>query len=113
MGSRIVNSLWLIEVDPHRGGSISLRPDVGEPQTGPRGSRLSLEAQCTINRDKLKSARHQRRLSCRPNPYTGLLEAMHDPQHPEHEARLEWVGGEFDSNFFDLDEVNTELQSVK
>src|SRR5215467_6302117 len=26
MGSRIVNSLWLIEVDPHRGGSISLRP---------------------------------------------------------------------------------------
>src|SRR2546426_2927853 len=27
MGSRIVNSLWLIEVDPHKGGSISLRPD--------------------------------------------------------------------------------------
>src|SRR5215510_13773609 len=25
-GSRIVNSLWLIAVDPHRGGSISLRP---------------------------------------------------------------------------------------
>src|SRR5215831_13447295 len=31
MGSRIVNSLWLIEVDPHRGGSISLRPVVFEP----------------------------------------------------------------------------------
>src|SRR5678815_4315161 len=27
MGSRIVNSLWLITVDPHRGGSISLRPE--------------------------------------------------------------------------------------
>jgi hypothetical protein len=26
MGSRIVHSLWLIAVDPHRGGSISLRP---------------------------------------------------------------------------------------
>jgi hypothetical protein len=26
MGSRIVNPLWFIEVDPHRGGSISLRP---------------------------------------------------------------------------------------
>ncbi len=26
MGSRIVNALWLIAVDPHRGGSISLRP---------------------------------------------------------------------------------------
>src|SRR5215831_7393104 len=28
MGSRIVHSLWLIEVDPHRSGSISLRPVV-------------------------------------------------------------------------------------
>src|SRR4029434_3531797 len=28
MGSPIfLNSLWLIEVDPHRGGSISLRPN--------------------------------------------------------------------------------------
>src|SRR5262249_27804376 len=26
MGSRIVHALWLIEVDPHRSGSISLRP---------------------------------------------------------------------------------------
>src|SRR5512145_1889197 len=26
MGSRILHSLWLIAVDPHRGGSISLRP---------------------------------------------------------------------------------------
>jgi hypothetical protein len=26
IGSLIVNSLWLIAVDPHRGGSISLRP---------------------------------------------------------------------------------------
>src|SRR5712691_2695436 len=31
MGSRIVNSLWLIEVDPHRGGSISLRPNSERP----------------------------------------------------------------------------------
>src|SRR5262249_53760250 len=27
IGSLIVNSLWLIAVDPHRGGSISLLPD--------------------------------------------------------------------------------------
>src|SRR6516165_2296625 len=26
MGSLLRNSLWLIAVDPHRGGSISLRP---------------------------------------------------------------------------------------
>src|SRR5207245_1688774 len=29
MGARILHSLWLIEVDPHRGGSISLRPVMG------------------------------------------------------------------------------------
>jgi hypothetical protein len=41
MGSRIVNSLWLIAVDPHRGGSISLRP-IAEttPYPLPAGSRL-------------------------------------------------------------------------
>jgi Plasmid pRiA4b ORF-3-like protein len=45
--------------------------------------------------------------------YTGFLEAIHDPQHPEHEEMLEWVGGEFDPEAFDLDEVNTVLQSLK
>jgi hypothetical protein len=45
--------------------------------------------------------------------YVGFLEAIHDPQHPEHEEMLEWVGGEFDPDAFDLDEVNTALQSLK
>ncbi len=39
MGSRIVNALWLIEVDPHRGGSISLRPDIGTMIRSPHVSR--------------------------------------------------------------------------
>jgi hypothetical protein len=45
--------------------------------------------------------------------YAGFLEAIHDPQHPEHEEMLEWVGGEFDPDGFDLDEVNTALHSLK
>jgi hypothetical protein len=45
--------------------------------------------------------------------YAGFLEAIHDPQHPEHVEMLEWVGGEFDPDAFDLDEVNTALQSLK
>jgi hypothetical protein len=45
--------------------------------------------------------------------YAGFLEAVHDPKHPEHEEMLEWVGGEFDPDAFDLNEVNTELQSFK
>ena len=45
--------------------------------------------------------------------YAGFLEAIQDPQHPEHEAMVEWVGGEFDPEAFDLDEVNRELQVLK
>jgi hypothetical protein len=45
--------------------------------------------------------------------YTGFLEAIHDPKHPKHEEMLEWVGGAFDPDACDLDEVNTELQSLK
>src|SRR5919108_5111185 len=44
--------------------------------------------------------------------YAGFLEAMHDPQHPEHEEMLEWAGGEFDPEAFDLDEVNRELHHL-
>jgi hypothetical protein len=44
--------------------------------------------------------------------YAGFLEAIRDPQHPEHEEMLEWVGGEFDPDAFNLDEVNRELQRL-
>jgi hypothetical protein len=45
--------------------------------------------------------------------YASFLEAIHDPQHPEHEEMVAWVGGAFDSEAFDLDEVNRELQRLK
>src|SRR5689334_19921599 len=45
--------------------------------------------------------------------YASFLEAIQDLQHPEHEDMLEWVGGEFDPDAFDLNEVNTALQSLK
>ncbi len=44
--------------------------------------------------------------------YASFLEAIHDPEHPEHEEMLEWIGGEFDPEVFDLDEVNMELQRL-
>jgi hypothetical protein len=44
--------------------------------------------------------------------YAGFLAASRDPQHPEHAAMLEWAGGEFDPDIFDLDEVNGELQRL-
>ncbi|MEI6777772.1 MAG: plasmid pRiA4b ORF-3 family protein [Chloroflexales bacterium] len=41
--------------------------------------------------------------------YADFLTAITDPEHPEHDDMIEWVGGEFDSELFDLDEVNAAL----
>jgi len=37
--------------------------------------------------------------------YEEFLEAIKDPEHEEHERMLEWAGGEFDPEGFDIDEV--------
>jgi hypothetical protein len=44
--------------------------------------------------------------------YASLLEAIRDPEHPEHDEMVDWVGGEFDPEAFDLDEINRELQNL-
>jgi len=38
--------------------------------------------------------------------YFELLEALHDPAHPEHESYCVWVGGAFDPEAFDLRQAN-------
>ena len=38
--------------------------------------------------------------------YKNFLEAISDKKHIEHEKLLEWAGGEFDPEEFDLDEIN-------
>ena len=45
--------------------------------------------------------------------YANFLDTIQDPQHPEHEEMVEWAGGEFDPEAFDLDEVNREIQNLK
>jgi hypothetical protein len=42
-----------------------------------------------------------------------LLEAIHDPKHPEHEDLLDWVGGEFDPDAFSVEEVNRRLAPIQ
>jgi hypothetical protein len=44
--------------------------------------------------------------------YDSFLEAMRDPDHPDHEDLLEWVGGEFDPESFDLDGINEDLKEM-
>lgn len=45
--------------------------------------------------------------------YVGLLEALSDPKHPEHQEMLEWLGGPLDAEAFDLKAVNFTLASMK
>lgn len=42
--------------------------------------------------------------------YAEFLQAIRHPRHPGHERMLEWVGGEFDPEAFDLDQVNRRLK---
>lgn len=44
--------------------------------------------------------------------YAEFLEAITQPDHPEHESMLEWVGGAFDPDAFILSEVNQLLQQI-
>ena len=44
--------------------------------------------------------------------YEGLLERLGDPEDPEYEELLDWIGDDFDSERFDVDAVNAQLQSV-
>lgn len=45
--------------------------------------------------------------------YADFLEAIQDPEHPEHRDMLEWVGGSFDPEAFDLDEINRRLSRLR
>jgi hypothetical protein len=44
--------------------------------------------------------------------YTDFLEIIKDVNHSEHEDMLEWVGGEFDSEEFDMKYVNERLKKI-
>ncbi|MDI9617147.1 MAG: plasmid pRiA4b ORF-3 family protein [Methanothrix sp.] len=45
--------------------------------------------------------------------YFEFLEAITDPNHPEHERMLDWVGRPFDPEMFDLEEANRLLSRIK
>lgn len=44
-----------------------------------------------------------------PWGYAELLEIMRDQSHPEYNDRAEWLGSDFDPEFFDPAEVNDQL----
>jgi hypothetical protein len=48
-----------------------------------------------------------------PWGYYSFLEAILNPDHPEHEDMVEWIERDFDPDYFNLDEVNKMLRRVR
>ena len=48
-----------------------------------------------------------------PWGYSDFVEAISNPDHRGHEQMLEWVGGEFDPERFDLESVNKKLRRLR
>jgi hypothetical protein len=48
-----------------------------------------------------------------PPGYEHLLEALRDPKHERHEEMREWIGGPFNPETFNLDEVNQLLKRAR
>ena len=49
----------------------------------------------------------------RPWGYGDLLAAVQNPDHESHAEMLEWVGGGFDPEAFDIDAINKELVRLR
>ena len=45
--------------------------------------------------------------------YEEFVEAISDPKNPEHDEYLDWAGGDFDPEKFDLEAINRELRRTK
>jgi hypothetical protein len=45
--------------------------------------------------------------------YASFLEAIRNRDDPEHESYLEWVGGSFDPEAFDMNAINQRLRAVR
>ena len=44
--------------------------------------------------------------------YEHFLDAISDPNHPEHQDYHDWIGGPFDPQNFDLTKINQILQNI-
>jgi hypothetical protein len=45
--------------------------------------------------------------------YLEFCDALQDPDHEEHDHYVEWIGDDFDSEYFSLEEVNLQLKAYQ
>ncbi|HEY3448460.1 MAG TPA: plasmid pRiA4b ORF-3 family protein [Myxococcales bacterium] len=48
-----------------------------------------------------------------PYGYQGMLEALASPEHPSHDEQVQWIGGFWDPEAFDANEVNRSLRELR
>ncbi|MFD7710146.1 hypothetical protein [Streptomyces sp. NPDC059786] len=65
----------------------------------------------TANSGTATNARSRSTRSLRPSEwgYANFVEAITDPGHEEHDELLEWVGGAFAPDQFDVEDINKRL----
>ena len=77
--------------------------------------KITLEKKLPIEDDKRYPVCIAGKRACPPEDcggpwgYTDFLEAIKNPEHEDHEEMMEWVGEDFDPEYFDIDEVNKYL----
>ncbi|RUP24755.1 MAG: plasmid pRiA4b ORF-3 family protein, partial [Curvibacter sp.] len=45
--------------------------------------------------------------------YADFLQAISDPEHPEHDDMTEWIGCPFDPNAFSVQDAQERLYEIK
>ena len=45
--------------------------------------------------------------------YHNLVKILADPKHPDHDDMMDWIGGEWDAAWFDLEAANLMLKRLK
>lgn len=45
--------------------------------------------------------------------YADLLEILKQPKHKEYKSYIEWLGGKFDPEYFNIDRVNAIFQKMR
>lgn len=45
--------------------------------------------------------------------YSELLEIISNKNHPEHKGMLDWLGGDFDPQYFNLNDINSAFSNLK
>jgi hypothetical protein len=79
---------------------------------------ISVEKITPVNKNKTYPACIGGKRNCPPEDimgfpgYNNLVKIMKDKNHPEYLGMLEWLGEEYDPEYFDLKETNGELQFI-